>query len=216
MLNHVPFGTVPLSFMRYEYLGSNENDFKPVEEFTIKVATIKDLNDPYECAERVPPMEGDKIRNVLKNSPALESLDSAHQEKIIGECIAKQSSHQNSHKALEQQDQFDENDIFGILCLSRNCDSTLMWSHYANKHNGYCIGFDENDPWFHPVDSIDTEATRSFKLTPASNYISRIRSVTYLKKDEQRPIKTNKSILSLSSLNLVIGNMKMKSACLFL
>jgi len=28
-----------------------------------------------------------------------------------------------------------------VLCLSEKCDSILMWSHYANKHQGVCIGF---------------------------------------------------------------------------
>ena len=27
-----------------------------------------------------------------------------------------------------------------VLCLSLNYDSTLMWSHYADSHNGICIG----------------------------------------------------------------------------
>lgn len=31
----------------------------------------------------------------------------------------------------------------GIACLSENWDSILMWSHYADNHRGYCIGFDE-------------------------------------------------------------------------
>jgi hypothetical protein len=39
------------------------------------------------------------------------------------------------------------NEIFdkgtGIACLSENWNSILMWSHYADNHKGYCIGFDE-------------------------------------------------------------------------
>lgn len=30
---------------------------------------------------------------------------------------------------------------YGILCLSLKNDSTLMWSHYADKHKGVCLGF---------------------------------------------------------------------------
>lgn len=29
----------------------------------------------------------------------------------------------------------------GILCLSKNNKQILMWSHYADKHNGLCLGF---------------------------------------------------------------------------
>ncbi|MBT0729234.1 DUF2971 domain-containing protein [Rosenbergiella nectarea] len=30
----------------------------------------------------------------------------------------------------------------GIVCLTRDYDNYLMWSHYANSHTGFCIGFD--------------------------------------------------------------------------
>jgi len=31
---------------------------------------------------------------------------------------------------------------FRILCLSEIWDSILMWSHYADQHRGYCLGYD--------------------------------------------------------------------------
>lgn len=33
-------------------------------------------------------------------------------------------------------------DHAGICCLSRINDSVLMWSHYADSHAGFCLGFD--------------------------------------------------------------------------
>jgi Protein of unknown function (DUF2971) len=33
----------------------------------------------------------------------------------------------------------------GIICLSRNWNNLLMWSHYADKHKGVCLGFDIPD-----------------------------------------------------------------------
>lgn len=32
----------------------------------------------------------------------------------------------------------------GTICLTRECDNFLMWSHYARHHTGFCIGFDES------------------------------------------------------------------------
>lgn len=29
----------------------------------------------------------------------------------------------------------------GICCFSNNSNNALMWSHYADKHNGLCLGF---------------------------------------------------------------------------
>ena len=33
----------------------------------------------------------------------------------------------------------------GILCFSKNWSSPVMWSHYANRHTGLCLGFDVPD-----------------------------------------------------------------------
>ncbi|MBN3344820.1 DUF2971 domain-containing protein [Pectobacterium brasiliense] len=32
----------------------------------------------------------------------------------------------------------------GTICLTRDSDNYLMWSHYAHSHTGFCIGFDDN------------------------------------------------------------------------
>lgn len=31
----------------------------------------------------------------------------------------------------------------GILSLTGTKDNHLLWSHYANKHEGFCVGFDK-------------------------------------------------------------------------
>ena len=33
-------------------------------------------------------------------------------------------------------------DLFKITCFSEHNDSNLMWSHYANKHYGFCLEYD--------------------------------------------------------------------------
>jgi hypothetical protein len=44
----------------------------------------------------------------------------------------------------------------GILCLSENSRSILMWSHYADEHKGFAIGFESSDAFFsHQVDEPD-------------------------------------------------------------
>jgi hypothetical protein len=34
------------------------------------------------------------------------------------------------------------NEKLGLICFSDNWKSPVMWAHYANKHEGVCIGFD--------------------------------------------------------------------------
>ena len=33
----------------------------------------------------------------------------------------------------------------GVICLSRSWRNPLMWSHYADRHRGVCLGFDVSD-----------------------------------------------------------------------
>jgi len=33
----------------------------------------------------------------------------------------------------------------GLYCLSKNNSSILMWSHYSDKHKGYCLEFEATD-----------------------------------------------------------------------
>lgn len=35
-----------------------------------------------------------------------------------------------------------QNSKMGLLCFSKNWTDPLLWSHYASKHEGICLGFD--------------------------------------------------------------------------
>src|SRR4029077_1056950 len=34
---------------------------------------------------------------------------------------------------------------FGLICFCEDWYNTLLWSHYADKHRGMCLGFDVDD-----------------------------------------------------------------------
>lgn len=40
---------------------------------------------------------------------------------------------------------------YGVLCFSRSWRSPVLWSHYADKHKGICLGFDVPNSWLKPV-----------------------------------------------------------------
>lgn len=63
----------------------------------------------------------------------------------------------------------ESNRKMGVLCLTEDCASILMWSHYANKHQGVCIGFNRepsselgDDDACSPVQYDDTYPTPRF------------------------------------------------------
>jgi hypothetical protein len=73
--------------------------------------------------------------HILKN---YKSEDEAR--KTITENVSYPHFYQK--KSEETQDEFTDKYI-GISSFAENCDSILMWSHYANNHKGFSVGFDE-------------------------------------------------------------------------
>jgi hypothetical protein len=47
------------------------------------------------------------------------------------------------------------NKTTGLLCFSRDWYSPVLWSHYADKHRGICLGFELNDKHAEPVDYVE-------------------------------------------------------------
>ncbi len=46
-------------------------------------------------------------------------------------------------KGVQDYDAVQLANNFGVMSLSCRWDSIVMWSHYSNLHQGFCIGFDE-------------------------------------------------------------------------
>jgi hypothetical protein len=70
----------------------------------VKVATINDLNDPFEALSCALPTRADRQQfRGIKNRI---------------------------------------HDAYGILCFSAGWSNPVLWSHYADRHSGICLGFD--------------------------------------------------------------------------
>ena len=48
---------------------------------------------------------------------------------------------------------------FGLLCFSTSWKNPVLWSHYADKHRGLCLGFDVPSSELHEVDYVDERTT---------------------------------------------------------
>lgn len=71
------------------------------------------------------------------------------------------------------KDEFDRTK--GILCFSRNWKNPVLWSHYADKHRGICLGFDLDDFYVQEVkyrdNRLDPDATKNVKYAGISAYV---------------------------------------------
>lgn len=102
---------------------------------------------------------------------------------------------------MELHEEFKEqnNKLFGIFSTTSKNDNLLMWSHYADSHRGFCIGFDKFIlfPLIHaslgPV-LYETEFPKIGMFDRSDGTLTRIlstKSIDWKYEDEYRFIKMN-------------------------
>lgn len=60
---------------------------------------------------------------------------------ILRQRLNNINRYQNEHENIE--DKYTD-DYMGVVSFSAKWNSILMWSHYANYHYGFCVGFNES------------------------------------------------------------------------
>jgi len=57
---------------------------------------------------------------------------------------------------------------FGMICFCKHWHNPLLWSHYADKHRGICLGFDVDDRGLRPVDYLEERSDLTMPPTKES------------------------------------------------
>lgn len=145
----------------YKYLGRDQF----FENFKIRITQPSELNDPRECVPDIRFRDPRGYMNALiqrnfestylqlrldnptwSDEQALEAcLTASH--KVIGDFNTNNSTWIRRH-----YDKFMEvtNRNVGVLSLTESNNNELMWSHYANSHNGFVVAFDCDNAFFKP------------------------------------------------------------------
>lgn len=112
------------------------------------------------------------------------------------------------------------NDSFGILSLTSKRDNLLMWSHYADSHKGFCVGFDKTivfERCFGMLKKVDYSQDDALPEIPmfeqsldALSVLTTTKSRHWDYEDEYRIVKLNKSrevitIPSEAVLEIILG-----------
>jgi hypothetical protein len=122
------------------------------------------------------------VHTLISKAKFLE-LAQSQEDFFVQSIIALQPAISNLLPAI-LQDVFNLN--IGALSLSENSKNDLMWSHYAEEHRGYLLGFDSTHPYFNQ------------KMSP-SDELRHLRKVSYTK---QRP-KIN--LMNTNGVELFLG-----------
>jgi len=128
-----------------------------LKDKTFKFTDPKDFNDPFDCNEAMleisisPEEEKQQIR------------DAAAKHHLPRKAVRK-SLKLTGNKAVYQDVLKSKKKDFKVSCFSEISDDVLMWSHYADKHRGICVGFDLE------------HMTKEYVLYPV-NYITEVQKI---------------------------------------
>lgn len=128
----------------YKYRTFNKWYEEPFEEGLIYFSSPDDFNDPFDC--RIPIQY-----NVLTNKQVFEHFKVFVKGKYPAltrrgrMAKVKELKSQKNYKDTQLQAKIQKeirSSSFGIFSLTNDNENILMWSYYANKHKGFCIGYD--------------------------------------------------------------------------
>lgn len=127
--------------MLYKYRSFEDYNYEEIfTDAKVYFASPSEFNDPFESKPKIVGLKSLKDRqeyakNYIKREHANLPFKkrAALERKFIIRLAATGSVKEDIHSLLEQ---------YGILCLSREWDKILMWSHYSKSHTGFCIGLD--------------------------------------------------------------------------
>lgn len=113
------------------------------------LSSADQFNDPFDCALPFKYKESDlTFDNLFKKiyDSGKELWPELQDEKLKKLCLDRIASgvFEDGRYWKENRSDFlkDNSSTFGIFSLSAVNDNLLMWSHYADSHTGFCVGFD--------------------------------------------------------------------------
>ena len=114
---------------------------KIVTTRAIKFSNPGSFNDPFDCDLDLLEFKFDgACEEVKAEVETMKSkLISEHGDSIKE---AMESLHPELLEELYKKSAMDKIERSRVCCFSKKMDNTIMWSHYADKHNGICLIFD--------------------------------------------------------------------------
>jgi hypothetical protein len=138
-------------FYKYKNFDKSKIDWSKsiFAENRIFFASKSNFNDPFDCKFGFDFQA--RQRQIESYLSEMRSRDKGAQDYSIVEYALREfgySSH--SMKNFINHELEDSVSSYGILSLTRAPDDILMWSHYADSHQGYCLRFldDKEDDFF--------------------------------------------------------------------
>lgn len=165
----------------YKYLPPSRISI--IQKCLIRFTQYGDFNDPFELNPNIDKLaEESEIRALVSRdfvkiveeeydkNPMISAFIS--KKDFVNLALTKEESVKKAVvgfeptfvKLLPRMLQKTANSLLGAVSLSEICDHELMWSHYAEEHKGYVVGFDSSHPFFNQKKSPGDELRHIRKI----------------------------------------------------
>lgn len=116
----------------FRYMSFDDYWKRNLFEGQIFFSSAEVLNDPFDCLAYV----REKDWHIEKINERIKDVDPELSDSLLKECASE------VEERVLKNIQCDLKKEARVACFSETVDSILMWSHYANKHKGFCIEYD--------------------------------------------------------------------------
>jgi hypothetical protein len=151
----------------YKYRAINDNTYKLIQTNSLWFSKPKDFNDPFDCKLSIKAgMDKDGLINNLSRNNMLEGVKREYKdefEKMI-------NNPASFNKVMDNIHQIYINSHVGVCCLAEAPDNILMWSHYADSHQGICLEFGIERDGFYYHNLLPVQYRNKYPLFDLSNY----------------------------------------------
>lgn len=150
----------------YKYQSVTEYSLKSLAEGTVWMSSPASFNDPFDCAIN---LDRTKLKESVAHAVKLVSQD--HEASTIESADLTSPENEAAYTVLRASLAAHMASI-GVLCLTESASEILMWSHYAQYHQGFCIEYRVDDDSLlkamaRPVRYTDAYPSLSLKNLPA-------------------------------------------------
>jgi len=227
----IKFENLPSTLFKYRQI--NDNSINNLEQDTIWLSDPRNFNDPYDCsfttetelnpessnfiisiaqeAGLLDLLNDDKIEEVQNSlSPLVTLMEHSYPNnpehgKKIGRALASVMKQRGANLVSEISEGMKQ--AFKVCSFSEDPSSVLMWSHYAQYHQGFCIAYDFKELGCEDIRTrLMCPTIYSEKLFDASNSFGNKNSVNNILFLNQAALMKSKAWSYEKEWRLVFGN----------
>ncbi len=142
---------VPTPPVLYKYYACNKWTQDIFERNQIYFQSPDGFNDPLDSKvstayEGTEEQRVSRVIDLWRKGPAKEKKEEDLRPQAL-DIVRRDQDITRMLKTSEQSEERTRKQM-GIFCMSSKRDNILMWSHYAEAHKGFCLGFRTGSPFF--------------------------------------------------------------------